>query len=73
MSEQKTKTNEIKNVAEALELIPKDWGDAELCIGSKDGRITKVRRIALQQNDQGRRVVVIYACNFQAIPDIVIP
>lgn len=57
-------TGSLRTVNDLLREIPQRWRSAEIVIGNSVGHVVKVRRVSLQKNADGRRVVMIHENDF---------
>lgn len=51
----------MRKAQDVINQIPSNWRDAEICIVDNIGRPFAIRRIALEKNTSGRRVILLHS------------
>jgi hypothetical protein len=57
-------TNELATAADVIGKIPAHWRNAEIFLASNIGSLTQIKRVSLQRNASGRRVVLLHPDDF---------
>ncbi len=56
-------TNELETVADVIAKIPSHWRNATIFMSCGIGGVVPIRRVSLQRQSDGRRVVLIHQDN----------